>query len=95
MSAVSTIGSAFVRLEPVGPEELSMTEDGQRAHNFLTVAEVAYLTRLSKATVYRLVRAGHMPAVRFGRSYRVTESDVDDYILRATVQDGTPDVRNA
>jgi excisionase family DNA binding protein len=43
---------------------------------FLTVAEVAELMRVSKMTVYRLVHAGELPAVRFGRSYRVPETAV-------------------
>ncbi|MEE2815229.1 MULTISPECIES: helix-turn-helix domain-containing protein [unclassified Microbacterium] len=45
---------------------------------FLTVAEVAEIMRVSKMTVYRLVHAGELPAVRFGRSYRVPESAVAD-----------------
>ena len=43
---------------------------------FLTVAEVAELMRVSKMTVYRLVHAGELPAIRFGRSFRVPESAV-------------------
>lgn len=43
---------------------------------FLTVAEVADLMRVSTMTVYRLVRSGDLPAVRFGRSYRIPESAV-------------------
>lgn len=43
---------------------------------FLTVAEVAELMRVSKMTVYRLVHSGELPAIRFGRSYRVPESAV-------------------
>lgn len=38
---------------------------------FLTVAEVAALMRVSKMTVYRLVHNGELPAVRVGRSFRV------------------------
>ncbi|MCR2799918.1 MULTISPECIES: helix-turn-helix domain-containing protein [unclassified Microbacterium] len=49
---------------------------------FLTVAEVAELMRVSKMTVYRLVHAGELPAVRFGRSYRVPESAVLDALQR-------------
>jgi excisionase family DNA binding protein len=45
---------------------------------FLTVAEVAEIMRVSKMTVYRLVHAGELPAIRFGRSYRVPESAVVD-----------------
>lgn len=54
---------------------------------FLTVAEVAQMTRLSRATVYRLVQARKIPAVRFGRSYRVAEAAVDEYIARAAMDE--------
>jgi excisionase family DNA binding protein len=54
---------------------------------FLTVAEVAQVMRVSKMTVYRLVHAGEMPAVRFGRSYRVPENAVEQY-LKGAVVDG-------
>mgnify|MGYP000907657031 FL=1 len=50
---------------------------------FLTVAEVAELMRVSKMTVYRLVHAGELPAVRFGRSYRVPESAVTALVQRS------------
>ena len=43
---------------------------------FLTVAEVADLMRVSTMTVYRLVKSGELPAVRFGRSYRIPETAV-------------------
>ena len=47
--------------------------DGQAVTRtqFLTVAEVAALMRVSKMTVYRLVHNGELPAVRVGRSFRV------------------------
>ena len=47
---------------------------------FVTVGEVAALLRVSNMTVYRLVQAGHLPAVRVGRSYRIREEDVDRYL---------------
>ena len=43
---------------------------------FLTVAEVAEMMRVSNMTVYRLVHSGKLPAVRFGRSFRIPESAV-------------------
>ena len=43
---------------------------------FLTVAEVADMMRVSRMTVYRMVHAGELPAIRFGRSFRVPESAV-------------------
>ena len=47
---------------------------------FLTVAEVATVMRVSKMTVYRLVHNGELPAVRVGRSFRVSEDDVNEYL---------------
>ncbi|MBQ3359750.1 MAG: helix-turn-helix domain-containing protein [Microbacterium sp.] len=49
---------------------------------FLTVAEVAGIMRVSKMTVYRLVHSGDLPAIRFGRSYRVPEAAVADALQR-------------
>lgn len=53
---------------------------------FLTVAEVAGIMRVSKMTVYRLVQAGSLPAVRVGRSYRVPEQAVQDYLRDAYIE---------
>lgn len=50
---------------------------------FLTVAEVAAMMRVSKMTVYRLVHAGELPAVRVGRSFRVPEVAVHGYLENA------------
>lgn len=50
---------------------------------FLTIAEVAAMMRVSKMTVYRLVHNGELPAVRVGRSFRVTEDDVNDYLHKS------------
>jgi len=47
---------------------------------FMTVAEVAEVMRVSKMTVYRLVHSGELPAVQFGRSYRVPESAVEAFL---------------
>lgn len=56
---------------------------------FLTVAEVADVMRVSKMTVYRLVHSGDLPAVRFGRSFRVPEKAVHDYLDSAVVDQRT------
>jgi excisionase family DNA binding protein len=47
---------------------------------FLTVAEVATVMRVSKMTVYRLVHSGELASVRVGRSFRVPERAVHDYL---------------
>ena len=50
---------------------------------FLTVAEVASMMRVSKMTVYRLVHSGELPAVRVGKSFRVPEKAVHEYLQNA------------
>lgn len=53
---------------------------------FLTVAEVASMMRVSKMTVYRLVHNGELPAVRVGRSFRVPEQAVQDYLRTSYIE---------
>lgn len=55
---------------------------------FLTIAEVAAVMRVSKMTVYRLVHGGELPAVRVGRSFRVSEEDVNEYLRNSFFQTG-------
>ena len=55
---------------------------------FLTVAEVAVIMRVSKMTVYRLVHAGELTSVRVGRSFRVPESAVHEYLRGAFTEAG-------
>ena len=55
---------------------------------FLTVAEVATVMRVSKMTVYRLVHSGELPAVRVGRSFRVPEQEVNEYLRKSFFQTG-------
>jgi len=47
---------------------------------YLTAAEVASTMRVSTMTVYRLIRAGSLPALRVGRSFRVAEEDLDRFL---------------
>jgi excisionase family DNA binding protein len=55
---------------------------------FLTVAEVAAVMRVSKMTVYRMVHGGDLPAVRVGRSFRVPEKAVHEYLRAAFIEAG-------
>jgi excisionase family DNA binding protein len=58
----------------------AVASEGQPRAQFLTVAEVASLMRVSKMTVYRLVHNGELPAVRVGRSFRVHAKAVHDLL---------------
>jgi len=50
---------------------------------FRTVAEVAAMMRVSKMTVYRMLHNGEIPALRVGRSFRVREEDVNEYLRKS------------
>ena len=54
----------------------------------LTVAEVAELLRVSNMTVYRLLKAGELPSVRIGKSFRVREDDLDAYLAHRYTEAG-------
>lgn len=60
----------------------------QQRARFLTVAEVADILRVSTMTVYRLIKAGDLAAVRVGKSYRLAEDEVDRYLARGFTQAG-------
>jgi excisionase family DNA binding protein len=64
------------------------SDTGLSEMRFLTVAEVAALMRVSKMTVYRLVHSGELTAVRVGRSFRVPEQAVHDYLREAVPPTG-------
>lgn len=38
------------------------------------------MLRVSNMTVYRLISAGDIAAVRVGKSYRLREDDIDKYL---------------
>jgi excisionase family DNA binding protein len=81
----SPIGNALLRTvcQFEGRSAVSVVRPlprGEFEVRFLTVAEVAVIMRVSKMTVYRLVHAGDLIAMRVGRSYRVPERAVQDYL---------------
>jgi len=47
---------------------------------YYTVAEVAQMMRVSGMTIYRLIKAGELRALRVGHSYRVPAQALDDYL---------------
>ena len=53
-----------------------------------TVNEVADLLRVSRMTVYRLIKTGEMSAFRVGRGYRLREEDIDSYLTERYTEAG-------
>ena len=50
----------------------------------MTVSEVALHLRVSKMTVYRLIKVGQIPAVRVGRGYRIKSASVNKYLSKTS-----------
>jgi excisionase family DNA binding protein len=74
--------------KPAEPTGVHPVDSALADVNFLTVAEVASVMRVSKMTVYRMVHSGDLPAVRVGRSFRVPEKAVHDYLRAAFIEAG-------
>lgn len=66
--------------QPDGEERRASADRPLSEAKFLTVSEAAALMRISKMTVYRLVHDGVLPAIRVGRSFRVAEEAVLEYL---------------
>lgn len=56
-----------------------------RTGPLLTVAEVAEVLRVSNMTVYRLIKAGDLPALRVGKNYRIREADLATFLAEGVV----------
>ncbi len=55
-------------------------EEKEKKIDVLTVDEVANLLKLSKITIYRLIKTGEIPAYKVGASWRVNREDLEAYI---------------
>ncbi|HSU71694.1 MAG TPA: helix-turn-helix domain-containing protein [Micrococcaceae bacterium] len=60
-------------------------ESGIWDDTLLSVSDIAEHLKVSKMTVYRLIRSGKLDAVRIGHSFRVTLTAVEAYVRGAQV----------
>jgi excisionase family DNA binding protein len=58
----------------------------------MTVREVAQYLRLSRAKVYRLAKAGKIPAMRIGRFWRFRKDMIDDWFRQCIRTDLEPSI---
>jgi excisionase family DNA binding protein len=49
----------------------------------LTTNQVAKVLCVSERTIFSLTRSGQLPAIRFGRSVRYAQEDINGFILRS------------
>jgi excisionase family DNA binding protein len=62
------------------------TGEGPVTGTLMTVAEVAGVLRVSTMTVYRLIQAGELPAIRIGKSFRIQRHDLQAYLADGIVR---------
>ena len=53
------------------------------SEEYKSLEEVADMLGVTYQLIYRLVRSGELPAVRLGKLYRVSRSDLDAYLERS------------
>lgn len=46
------------------------------------------MMRVSNMTVYRLIKGGHLAAIRVGKNYRIRRNDVERYLTDRAVNTG-------
>ena len=55
---------------------------------FLTTEEVLRYLQVNLRTVYRLIKAGKIPAVRVGRQWRFRKRDIDGWLENQRTRQG-------
>jgi excisionase family DNA binding protein len=55
---------------------------GEQLSTFLTTQEVLDCLKVTARTIYRLIKAGDLPAIRIGRQWRFRRSDLNEWLNR-------------
>ena len=59
-------------------------DSGTELQAFLTTEEVLAYLKTTPRTIYRLIRAGELPAIRIGRQWRFRRAELDRWVERHT-----------
>lgn len=60
---------------------------------FFTAVEIANILKISKALAYRLISQEKIPSIRFGRTVRVKEADLQHFIEQSSNGPDVPQAR--
>lgn len=66
--------------EKIQPEASEPTGSRDGLGAFMTVEDVAEMLRINKSTVYRMAKAGRIPATRVGRQWRFRLSALEEFL---------------
>jgi excisionase family DNA binding protein len=64
--------------------------DGATSRPLLTIRELAGWLRLSPASIYRLARAGEIPAMKVGGKWRFSQNSIERWILDRMADETAP-----
>ncbi len=56
---------------------------------FYKASEIAAILQISRALAYQLIATGQLSAVRFGRTVRVRQEDLDRFIQTSSTEQST------
>ena len=87
-TSVTLAPGAFAFSLPLCHGECDLMND----QHFLTTDEVLEYLQINPRTVYRLIRAGKLPAVRVGRQWRFRKQDIDAWLIGTRAAGGKPRV---
>jgi excisionase family DNA binding protein len=48
--------------------------------SYITIKEICQSLKVKKLTVYRWIKSGKLQAIKVGKSYRVTQQQIDNFI---------------
>lgn len=54
-----------------------------KENEYMSLEEVADMLGVTYQLIYRLVRAGELPAIRLGKLYRISRTDLEGYLERS------------
>jgi excisionase family DNA binding protein len=59
-------------------------------NNLLTPEQVAGILQVHILTIYSYIRQGKLDAIRLGRSYRITQQDLEQFIESNRIKNNWP-----
>jgi excisionase family DNA binding protein len=60
------------------------------SNNLLTPEQVAGILQVHILTIYSYIRQGKLDAIRLGRSYRITQQDLEQFIESNRIKNNWP-----
>jgi excisionase family DNA binding protein len=63
---------------------------GENPNDVLTIDELAVYLKISKSTLYKLVREGRIPSQKVGRHWRFRKLAIDRWLEEIRVRDADP-----